>query len=436
MRTTKRTWFQKSFFVNNCQRIYENKRRQEQRPKAHLNVEFLSQMFRAKRFAVIGTSHGALALHYAARRLSLANALTAKKHVGFVRKFASDNTSTSANVQHDANLQLAYDFQIAERRMTSENGFPPSLLEIDPKVAQSVPVTPPQSPKYSAVWRHSLSRQKLAGAIYPSTSLYDAFAQAAARHPERPCFGTLHGDSYQWRTYTQVNDRALRLANGLRALGLERGQTAGIFARNRDEWVTGELALYSQGCIPVAIYDTLGPDSIAYCVEHAGLRVLLCEGDKLPVLARVVKDMPNLQHVVVFRGAKHISEHHGALGKVQLHDFDALINENEPAPVAPVAVDDTALIMYTSGTTGTPKGVVHTHRAMLSATAGVALVVGGDHNDGKRFQSLKFAPTRAQRCLQCISAICPWRISLNALRSSRFCNLALQSAFTAATCAN
>jgi long-chain acyl-CoA synthetase len=181
--------------------------------------------------------------------------------------------------------------------------------------------------------------------------------------------------------------RALRLAASLKKLGVSKGTSVGLYARNSDDWLTSELALYSIGAVPVAIYDTLGADSIAYCITHANVRVLLCEANKAAVLRRVVPQLSTLEHVAVF-GAGAID----AIGagvktltpdcSIQMHLFDELIADRiAPTTPSPPSLDDTALIMYTSGTTGTPKGVVHTHRSMLAATSGVSLLVGGSSDD-------------------------------------------------------
>jgi long-chain acyl-CoA synthetase len=67
----------------------------------------------------------------------------------------------------------------------------------------------------------------------------------------------------------------------MKELGLKPGDRVGIYARNREEWMTTELALASQSCVTVAIYDTLGPDTISYCVNHADLKIVFCDAPKV-----------------------------------------------------------------------------------------------------------------------------------------------------------
>jgi long-chain acyl-CoA synthetase len=117
---------------------------------------------------------------------------------------------------------------------------------------------------------------------------------------------------------------------------VSKGTSVGLYARNSDDWLTSELALYAIGAVPVAIYDTLGADSIAYCVTHADVRVLLCEPSKVAVLRRVVPQLSTLRHVAVFGvGAAEAIGGASTLAPdcaIKMHLFDALIDDSVAPP--------------------------------------------------------------------------------------------------------
>ena len=125
------------------------------------------------------------------------------------------------------------------------------------------------------------SADALAASLYEADSLWQAFTDSVGRNGDLACFGARTADGFSWHTYKQVQDRAERLGSAVRRLGVKPGQAIGIYARNREEWMTTELAMCSQSIVTVAIYDTLGADSISYCINHADIEVLFCDGPKV-----------------------------------------------------------------------------------------------------------------------------------------------------------
>ncbi len=164
-------------------------------------------------------------------------------------------------------------------------------------------------------------------------------------------------------SYAQLADSAVEIAAGLIALGVERGQTVAILASTRAEWTIFELGAMCAGAILTPIYHTSSPPECAYLLQHSQARLVLCETAADCAKVRSVADRcPLLQHVLVLEG-----DAEGALPLSQLmqrgrqSDSRAAVE----ARVAEVRPADVATIVYTSGTTGTPKGCVLTHESLM-----------------------------------------------------------------------
>jgi len=166
-------------------------------------------------------------------------------------------------------------------------------------------------------------------------------------------------------TYAELGDAVRGIARGLIALGVEPGHRVSILSGTRAEWTLVDLGSICAGAVVAPIYHTNSPGECRYVLQHAGSRVVFCQdAEQVQKVAEVRADCPELEHVVVFNGS--------ADGALSLDDLKARGSEVEHEAMEAVAravrPDDTATIVYTSGTTGPPKGCVTTH-GNLMATA-------------------------------------------------------------------
>jgi fatty-acyl-CoA synthase len=170
---------------------------------------------------------------------------------------------------------------------------------------------------------------------------------------------TVEADGYRRATFTEVGERAERLAAALRRLGVDRDDRVATFSWNHQGHLEAYLAVPSMGAILHTLNIRLFPEQLAYVVNHAEDKVVIVDASLAPVFARIVDRLPTVETIIVY-GKGDAS----ALGDVL--DYEALIGAEEPGYEWPELDErDAAAMCYTSGTTGDPKGVVYSHRSTV-----------------------------------------------------------------------
>nr|AIU99507.1 Long-Chain Acyl-CoA Synthetase [Salvia miltiorrhiza] len=222
------------------------------------------------------------------------------------------------------------------------------------------------------------------------------------RFPDHPDIGTLHdifvhsvesfqdykylgtriridgtvGD-YKWMTYGEAGTARSAIGSGLHHHGLQPGACVGLYFINRPEWMIVDHACSAFSYISVPLYDTLGPDAVKYIVNHADIQAIFCVPSTLNTLLSFLSEIPSVRVIVVVGG---VDEHLPSLPSgsgVKLVSYTRLLSQGRSNmhPFCPPRPEDVATICYTSGTTGTPKGVVLSHGNLISSVAGMTLSV-------------------------------------------------------------
>jgi long-chain acyl-CoA synthetase len=179
-----------------------------------------------------------------------------------------------------------------------------------------------------------------------------------------------------WTTITwrQVGDVVQELALGLIALGRQKGDAVALLSSSRAEWAQADMAIFTAGCVTVPIYPSYPPHLIAYVVNDSQAKTLLVEDPaQLAKALEARAEMKGLEQIVVISGYEATQPSDTVLTWETLRrlgrDARDVHKSTMAERVASTTPDDIATIVYTSGTTGPPKGVVQTHGNHVSAVA-------------------------------------------------------------------
>lgn len=192
----------------------------------------------------------------------------------------------------------------------------------------------------------------------------------------------VESDAGRW-TYQDLHANACRFGSALLARGLCGGDRVAILLADCREWIAAFLGAIRVGAIPVPLNTLLPPTDYVFFLEHSGARVLVTSGDQLDRLGALVDGFPQLQTVVV-------GDECDADSRSPAVAYERFL-EGGTSSVSPAATgpDDPAFWLYSSGTTGQPKGVVHRHASMAFSAENYAQHVLGAGADDSFFSAAK-----------------------------------------------
>jgi long-chain acyl-CoA synthetase len=218
-----------------------------------------------------------------------------------------------------------------------------------------------------------------AGEGVGSTTIADLLPTVAAKYGSRRAV-MFKDDAAQWRTksYAEVGETVRKLALGLIAMGVEKGDKVSILGNTRVEWTYFDFAALTAGATVVPIYQTNSAEECEYVLENSDAKVVIVEDEEQLDKIRQVRDRcPKLEHVIRMTGKGG-----GAISADELIERgEALTEADLIARYESVTPDDICTFIYTSGTTGPPKGCVISHgnyRAMLDMVVAKNVLGGGE----------------------------------------------------------
>ena len=196
----------------------------------------------------------------------------------------------------------------------------------------------------------------------PFDTINAGFAGAARQYPDRPALTSKPHGSKTWETltYADVAARVRQVSLGLRALGIERGDRVAILSENRPEWAIADLAILAAGAVCVPIYPTLPAAQVAHILTDSNAKAIFAENAKQMAKAA---DLPLR---VTFEDASG-EDGIRTLADVITQGEAASFGESYEARRDSVNPEDLISLVYTSGTTGSPKGAMLTHGNLAAA---------------------------------------------------------------------
>ncbi|KAI8981468.1 hypothetical protein BDB01DRAFT_851255 [Pilobolus umbonatus] len=185
---------------------------------------------------------------------------------------------------------------------------------------------------------------------------------------------------YSYVTYNEAFDLIHHIGAGYKQLGLKEKSKVEIFAGTSFNWLMTAHGLFTQNMTIVTAYDTLGEDGLLHSMNETEVEAIFTNADLLPTVAKVSHKCPTLKIVTYYGEAKPENLELFKDTGLKVLSYDEVIALGKENPVEPIAPEpeDISCIMYTSGSTGNPKGVVLSHKNIVAAVASATLTLGNN----------------------------------------------------------
>ncbi|CAD6187589.1 unnamed protein product [Caenorhabditis auriculariae] len=259
--------------------------------------------------------------------------------------------------------------------------------------SQRVKAEPVKKGDCTSPWKNVKSKEGLAKSPFDGIEdLGSNWDECVRRYSDHACMGTrevlkVHKEkqkngkvfekwemgNYHWRSFQAVDKRVNLLASGLEELGQKEKSPVVIFADTREEWMTTALACFKMNYPVATVYATLGEEAVCYAINQVEAETIFTSESLMSKVKKAISNGAKVKNVIYFDSVDPESKGESVEcdEPFTLLSFEQLLSKGSTKSIKPKAKkDDIAMIMYTSGTTGNPKGVLLSHQNIVAATAG------------------------------------------------------------------
>ena len=217
-------------------------------------------------------------------------------------------------------------------------------------------------------------------------TIIDFVEKYTAQFAKNPFLWEKNLDTNEWEptTYEDTLKKAKRIAAGLMALGVQKGEKVSYLSEGRDLWVIGELGVLYAGAVNVPLSIKLEEaNDLVFRVKHSDSKYVITSKFQLPKIRKILPECPMVEKVIIFDEVADKQENEIFISEI-LEMGDKFLAENEEMFIQrykSIEPDDYANISYTSGTTADPKGILLTHRNYTANVEQAHSVIGVEPTD-------------------------------------------------------